>query len=148
MYKSIPCSQRRGEPEYEEQCRVFIFLRSQAHKHRAFHLPFATPNGFYATAYEKEKQKAAGLQNGVWDIYCPATAEQVAAGCAGAFIEMKIKPNSLTPSQSAFRARHYNCAGDTSVYRWAVCYTWIEAARFIVDFYGISDAQFASILKG
>ena len=68
-----------------------------------------------------------GVKSGVWDIFVPAPAP-------GLWIEMKIGKNKLSVSQAEFQTDLLPHG-----YKFAVCYSWIEAAKAIAKHIGIAE---------
>lgn len=91
----------------------------------------AIPNGGSRHAAEASKLVAAGTRSGVWDVFLPFTINY-AHGC---YIEMKKpdrrnhKDGGLSKEQLEFGA-YAKKAG----YYCAVCYTWEEAWKVLVDY--------------
>lgn len=84
--------------EHDEQVLVFDTLRLNESQHPELSAIYAIPNGGHRHAAVAGKLKAEGVKRGVSDICIPIPS----GGFHGAYIEMKVKPNKVTPEQSAF----------------------------------------------
>lgn len=84
--------------EHDQQVLVFDTLRLNESQHPELSAIFAIPNGGHRHAAVAGKLKAEGVKRGVSDICIPIPS----GGFHGAYIEMKVKPNKVTPEQSAF----------------------------------------------
>jgi hypothetical protein len=144
---------KREKRELWEQIELFRFLRLFDVHYPQFKWIFAVPNGAEMGAREAADMVASGLTAGVWDVFVPypgigavprnqaftdGKAEFRATGLiavhyCGLWIEMKDKGRRLTESQEAFK----EAMGDK--YAFAICYSWIEAARIIITYLGIDD---------
>lgn len=110
--------------EDKEQIALVTWLRLMATKHPELALAYHTPNGGYRDPRTAAKFKALGVRAGVWDIFLPVPAP-------GLWIEMKAPKGRLTVEQAKWREQL-----EPFGYRFAVCYSWPEAARAIADHVG------------
>lgn len=104
--------------EHKEQCAFFEWFRMAYPQVTAF----AIPNGGHRHITVARKLKAEGVLSGVPDI-------MIADGKPGLFIELKVKPNKVSPSQAEM-LRELKHNG----YATAVCYGW-EEAKTAAEFY-------------
>ena len=117
--------------EHDQQAALFAYLRRRYTAYPVLRCIFAIPNGGHRHVAVAKRMKAEGVLAGVWDIFVPVPVD----GYAGMYIEMKFGDNQLRESQKQFRAD----VGDG--YRWAVCWSWIEAAQAIGEYLGISEMK-------
>lgn len=131
---------QRDNGEHREQCALFVFLDRFAHIHPKFRVIHAIPNGGARDARTGAALKRSGVRRGTWDICVPfpRVVEGMIAGSL--YIEMKHGSNKLTIEQIAFR--------DALITQnmFVVAYSWIEAARAIVDYLDIIDPRIAAFL--
>lgn len=95
-------------------------------------LAFAIPNGGKRDARTAAMLKAEGVKAGVWDVFLPVPAINSANWkFHGLWLEMKVKPNRLTPEQTDFyhAMQPYN-------FDWLVAYTWQEAFNKMLAYLG------------
>ncbi len=120
----------RNHTEHGEQAALFCWCAASG-------LPelkwlFAIPNGFYATPAQKAKMKAEGLRSGVADIMLPVPSiSDPMRNYNGLFIEMKTVKGRVSDEQKGF-ANFVVGQG----YRFAVCYSWMEARDTILKYLG------------
>lgn len=108
--------------EHAEQCMLFAWAAVAANRTPALALLFAIPNYARVSPRWGAWMKAEGKRAGVPDICLP-----VPRGIyAGLFIEMKVKPNRVSPEQEAWHER-LGAAGN----KVEVCWTWHEAREAI-----------------
>lgn len=136
---------KRRQPEFEQQCHLFRFLRLYANKEPRFGFIFSIPNGLYTLPKTKGDAVASGLREGVWDIFCPFPRQPTPDDsriALGMFIEMKWGRNDLTEEQEEFQkamlAAGYSCG---------VCYSWLDAARFICSYLRVSDPDILEAIR-
>lgn len=96
---------------------------------------FAIPNGGFRDIVTAGKLKAGGVKAGVWDIFLPVPKAVNNKTYHGLFIEMKVKPNGLTPQQKKFQD-----ALDAN-YAFAVAYNWEEARNYLQKYLGLPNAN-------
>lgn len=84
--------------EHDEQVALFDVLRANETKHPELRWIFAIPNGGSRHPAVAAKLKAEGVKRGISDICVPIARH----GFHGLYIEMKVKPNRLTPEQAEF----------------------------------------------
>jgi hypothetical protein len=91
-------------------------------------LAFHVPNGGARDKRTAASLKAQGVKAGVWDIFLPVPG---GAFKNGLWLELKVKPNKLTPEQQDFyyAMQPYN-------YDWLVAYTWREAFDKLISYLG------------
>jgi len=129
-----PINPRRDNPEEREQQSLFQFLQLNSSRFEDLDRPFAIPNGGWRSAKTAINLKKAGVKAGVWDIFCPTNEYLfVEKGKIGLFIEMKAGKGNLTQEQVEF-------ADFNSAYPYKVCWSWVEAARAIIDFYELDES--------
>jgi hypothetical protein len=131
----------REQREYEEQCALFTFLAPYRWRHPVLRWVHAVPNGLFLSPATKGKAVAQGMTSGIWDIFVPVPwIEEVdgrdAIVFCGLYVEMKYGRNKLTDAQKAF-GEHL----EANYYRRAIAYNWIVAAREIIDYLKIEDAE-------
>ena len=86
-------------------------------------LHWHTPNEAKRSRWERRVQKAIGLLAGVPDIICCFGSRE---GFRMIFIELKVKPNKLTPAQMAVATR-LRCMG--AVFQ--ICYSIDDIRRLL-----------------
>lgn len=114
--------------ESEHQQALIQWVRCHEHKFPQLCCLFSVPNGGHRSARTAGIMKSEGVRRGVWDLFL---AVPMGHHC-GMFIEMKQGKGRLSPEQKQFR----ESVGDA--YAWAVCYSWHEAVRDIVEYLGIN----------
>lgn len=108
---------RRGSgPEEREQTLFFDYCRAKAlgSRHPAYTLSFHIGNERKASIQRRMAMKRAGVRKGVPDICVPVPNDKYSA----LYIEMKVKPNKLSPEQAEF-LRHLNGCGNYAVVAWS-----------------------------
>ena len=141
--KSRERGYKRREPEFEEQCALFAFLRQYANKETRFGYVFAIPNGLYLSPQTARKAVQQGVLSGVWDILVPFPGIDGPNNddWCGLFIEMKSGKNVLTDNQKAFeKAVNYGFA-------FTICYDWLEAARAICQYLSVQDKAILEAIR-
>lgn len=113
--------------EDKEQIFLMTWVRSMVHVYPLLSLVYHTPNGGQREPRYAAKLRAMGVKSGVWDIFVPAPAP-------GLWIEMKIGKNKLSVSQAEFQLDLLPHG-----YQFAVCYSWIEAAKAIAKHVGVAE---------
>ena len=133
-----PAAGPRHASEHDEQCELFRWLAANSTRHPLLALPFAIPNGGHRHPATAARLKAEGVKAGVWDVLVPVPRPypESALSWLGAWIEMKVGDNRLTPAQVEFRKRL-----SVYPYQWFVCFSWREAAQAIYLYLGIDDAD-------
>jgi len=92
---------------------------------------FAIPNGGQRHALVAGKLKQEGVRAGVPDIFVAIPVFDDNPCYGGLFIEMKIKPNKVSPLQHAWLdrlAKHW--------YKVEVCWSFEEAQQAILSYLG------------
>jgi hypothetical protein len=82
----------------------------------------AIPNGGYRDIKEAARLKKEGVYRGVPDLFIPVAKQ----GFHGLWIEMKIKPNTLTEAQHKVRQELLNAG-----YQHYVCYSFDEFMNIV-----------------
>jgi len=129
----------RQEREHNEQCVVINWCELNKKKYPCLGYIYAIPNmGKHHVAF-RVKQAKEGLKKGMLDLCLPwpkkdfTVGEMVASGdffvCCGLYIEMKIKPNSLSPEQKEWIAYFIDVG-----YEVIVAWSAEEAIQGIKDF--------------
>ena len=85
----------RRYPEASLHISIITWVRLMQKKYPALSSIFHPANGFHLDKSQAAKSKAMGVVAGVWDLCfcCPAD------GGMPVWIEVKVKPNGLTPTQ-------------------------------------------------
>ncbi len=90
---------KRKDLEFQEQCKVFEWVKYNKVKYPELSLLFAIPNGEYRNKITAAKLQLSGVKSGVFDMFLP-----VPRGYShGLWIELKIKPNKPTKAQLAWQ---------------------------------------------
>lgn len=110
--------------EHQEQVALFDFIRLHEERFPVLKTVFSIPNGGHRHIKVAKKMKAEGVLAGVWDVFVPVPMDEY----CGMFIEMKFGKNKLSENQEQFRENI------GKVYKWEVCYSWLEAAKAIVGY--------------
>lgn len=110
--------------EDREHIDLVTWLRMMESRHPELALVYHTPNGGYRDARQAAKFKAMGVKPGIWDLFVPIPAP-------GLWVEMKAPKGRLTPAQAKWRE-----SLEPAGYRFAIAYSWSEAARYIADHIG------------
>lgn len=118
--------------ERDEQAALFDWAELQGNITPELKLLFAIPNG----QYRKGQRPEAGLKSGVPDLFLP-----VHRGLHhGLFVEMKHGRNKPTDEQVGWLEA---LAGEG--YKTAVCYSFEEAQRVILDYLALRPAWYERI---
>ncbi len=104
--------------EHQLQASYFDWVRVMEKQDPTYSAIFAIPNGGMRDIRTAVKLKKEGVRAGVWDVHIPISKD----GWAGMWIEMKVKPNKLTPEQKAFGALMQDAG-----HKLAVAYSFEEA---------------------
>lgn len=106
---------RVGPSEHQEQVAVIQWWAVACHGYGlpAFSL-FAVPNGGARDPITGSRLKAEGVRPGALDLILAKPMDQF----HGLFIEMKVKPNRLTPGQEEFIA-HLQSVGYAASAHWS-----------------------------
>lgn len=115
----------KSEREHREQSAVVQWARFHAKRYPELDLLFAVPNGGARNKVTAAKLKREGVRRGVWDLWLPVRRSP----WSGLVVEMKIKPNGLTPDQGEFGAAIADQGFQT-----IVAYTWTEAVEAIESY--------------
>ena len=123
--KIITPEQIAGKSEGSQQKALMVWAAQNFNIYPQLKYLFHIPNGGTRNVREAVELKAQGVKAGVPDLFLPAPVGLF----AGAFIEMKVKPNLPTVEQTIWigelRILGYYCK---------VCYSWIEARDCIVNY--------------
>jgi hypothetical protein len=125
---------RRDNPETREQIELFKWLRANAGKHPVLLKPYAIPNGEKRDRVTASILKAAGVQAGVWDIFLPTESSVKWS----AYIEMKA-PSRASQDEKALSQEQKDFRKRNPGFAYTVCFTWLDAARYICHFYELKD---------
>lgn len=106
----------RSGPEEQQQIAFFDYCNymTLATKNMAYSLAFHIGNERKASIQRRIMMKRAGVKKGVPDICVPVPNDKYHA----LYIEMKIKPNRLSPEQADY-LRHLNQCGNYAVVAWS-----------------------------
>ena len=123
----------RRTTEHDEQADLFQWARLMENKIPELATLFSIPNGGQRHPAVAAKMKAEGVKAGVWDCFMatPRGADH------GLWLELKIRPNKLTPAQEVW-GHTMRAAG----HRCVVCFSWIEAARAVCAYLGVRPEDF------
>ena len=118
--------------EHQEQVWLFEWAGWRIREIPQLALLWANPNGGLRNKITAAKLKAEGVKPGVPDLFLAVPV----GDCHGLFIEMKKRRGGrLEPEQAEMlaqlRQRGYACA---------VCRSWPEAVRVILDYLGLPPA--------
>jgi hypothetical protein len=111
--------------EHHEQCMLFAWADVAKARTPELWLLHAIPNYARVSARWGAWMKAEGKKAGVPDIHLPVPRGRFAS----LYIELKVKPNRVSPEQIAWHERLWkagNCA--------RVCWSWIEAREVIESY--------------
>lgn len=115
--------------ESDEQCEVFAVLAANEALYPDLRWIHASMNGASASsAAAAGLRKRQGQKKGIADIFIPIQKN----GFLGAWIEMKVKPNKLTPEQIDFMIFL-----EQRAYEFKLAYSAAEALEFIEMYLGI-----------
>lgn len=118
--------------ERDEQIKVFNVLRLNEQRDPRLKWVHASMNGLYSkSARMAMDRKRQGQTAGIADICIPFGSTVKGDLFAGAYIEMKVKPNKCTDEQAAFLSF---VAGQG--YATCVAYSAAEALDFIESYTG------------
>lgn len=140
--------------EHDEQKALFEWADRMVAQGRLPELVnmFAIPNGAWTKNQAMAvKLKQEGLKKGVPDIFLAVTVSQISKAdenkiahylhFSGLFIEMKFGTNKLSADQKEWYSRLVGAE-----YWYVICYSWIEAAREIIEYLGKDPSEFADVL--
>lgn len=113
--------------EHAEQAALFAWAALMESRIPELALLYAVPNGGARHPAVAAKLKAEGVKRGVLDTCLPVARR----GYHGAYCEMKVGRNRLTPEQEVW-AHRLGCEG----YYVTVCYSWEDAARTLTWYLG------------
>lgn len=111
--------------EHDEQCLLFAWAEVAANRTPELNLLHAIPNYARVSPRWGAWMKAEGKRAGVPDVVLPVPRGAHAA----LYIELKVKPNKVSPEQIAWHER-LRAAGN----RVEVCWSWVEAREAIEDY--------------
>lgn len=89
----------------------------------------SVPNGAHTSKGHAKRLIAEGLTAGILDISC----DEPCGEWHGLRIEMKRKGGRISPEQKAYMSYL-----DRVKIRRAVCYSWTEAARLLIEYLGLT----------
>lgn len=95
-----------------------------------YNLIYHIPNGGSRHLFEAVNLKKEGVVSGIPDLFLPVAAK----GFHGLYIEMKIKKNSSKLTENQLK---WGMLLTKQGYLVMVCYSWIEAAKLLVEYVGI-----------
>ena len=99
----------------------------------------AIPNGGYRNAREAARLKRMGVRAGVSDYFLAVPRPpKEPGGCdviCGVWIELKSPKGKLSPAQ-----KQWFIEVERQCYGAVVCYGWLEAARGICDYLGLTGS--------
>ncbi len=125
--------------EFHEQVTVFKWAKANEQKYPKLKLLFAIPNGaHFKSAKVAMTMKAAGLKNGVPDIFLAAPGY---GGCPGLFIELKRSNYKRTAALSNTEKAQdeWDIMLDDQGYTVMTCCGAEPAIRTIKDYLGIDE---------
>lgn len=135
-----PESLAKSGTEHGYQAAIFCFfaLPENKIKYPLAQRLFAVPNGFFSTAGQKAKEKAAGLKTGVPDMMLPVS-KWVPNNyrSLGLFVELKVPDKKRANNPLA------GCSEEqedwilflrTQGYKVEVAYGWEEAVKIVIDY--------------
>jgi hypothetical protein len=98
----------------------------------------AIPNGFYRSPAARAKGQREGVKSGILDICVPAPELKLgvrnSGGYNGLYIELKRKGEKARPTQVEFMDYL-----ELVHYRSSLCFTWMDAAKVIVDHLDLTE---------
>jgi hypothetical protein len=118
----------KNPSEHDEQVSLFNWMRRLENKYELLKFPFHVPNGGFRHISTAMRLKAEGVKPGVSDILILVPMH----GFHGCIIEMKVGKNKPTPDQRQFLDDCHNFG-----YSDHVCYSWLEAARIICQYFDL-----------
>jgi len=110
--------------EHNEQAALFKWAAMQSIAYPELNQMHAIPNAIRCSPRQGKWLKDEGKKSGVWDIFLPAPRGPY----SGMYVEMKYGKNKLSAEQEKFREALKKW------YRFALCYSWIEAKIAIIDY--------------
>ncbi len=114
--------------EHDEQAAVVAWANYQANIWPDLDMLFAVPNGGHRHKATAALMKAEGVKAGIPDLWLPVPKR----GFTGLVIEMKFGRNKLQENQLWWMTRLAEQG-----WRTAVCYSFDEAKRVILDYLGV-----------
>jgi hypothetical protein len=124
--------------EHGEQMTVIQWARAMSGSYPELEWLHAIPNGSKlpyhrdrngnVVSNQGQRMKAEGLTRGIFDLFLPCPT----VNYHGLYIEMKIKPNKLSPEQIAFEAY-----GKSAHYKMVVAWSAEEAIDALKDYLGV-----------
>ena len=129
--------------EHQEQAALFTWAARMEGRVPELHWLFAVPNGTRTSMGIARRMKTEGVKQGVPDLCLPFPRN----GKAGLFIEMKIVSPSGRKSYPRAEQREWLDGLEAAGNRAVVCWSWIEAAKTILEYLDI-DPRLAAALVG
>ena len=114
-----------GKSEGSQQKALMVWAALNTNNYPQLRYIFHVPNGGTRNVREAVELKAQGVKAGVPDLFLPAPIGLF----AGAFIEMKVKPNLPTPEQTIWVGELRRLG-----YYVKVCYSWQEARDVLINY--------------
>ncbi len=114
--------------EHDEQAALIAWANYQANIWPELDMLFAVPNGGHRHKATAALMKAEGVKAGVPDLWLPVPKQ----GFTGLVIEMKYGRNKPQDNQLWWLSRLAEHG-----WRTAVCYSFDEARRVILDYLGV-----------
>lgn len=111
--------------EHDEQCLLFAWADVAKGRTPALACLYAVPNFARVSPRWGAWMKAEGKRAGVPDVVLPVPSGVYAS----LYLELKVKPNRVSPEQLAWHDR-LRAAGNCV----AVCWSWIEAREAIESY--------------
>lgn len=123
----------RNQPEHDLQVTIIQWCRLNPLGYKSLHKIYSNPNQGYGGDDAKRrgrKMKAEGARAGVLDLFLPVAR----GGYHGAYIELKIGDNDLSPEQTAFVKDMI-----TEGYKCAMCKSLEQFQNFIKFYYSLNN---------
>ena len=123
------------DAEHRAQVAVIKWARSMVHIRHELGLLFAIPNGGVRNAVTAMRLKHEGVLAGIPDLFLPVAKYTCLSKHLiynGLFVEMKVKPNTVSLHQKDVHEKLWNQG-----YMVAVCWAAQEAIETIAEYLGI-----------
>ena len=118
--------------EHSEQAALMEWAELQEGIYPELEMLYAIPNGGQRHIRVAQKLKSEGVKAGVWDLSLDVPCN----GYHGLKIEMKFGKNDLTDDQKVWQKRYKEYG-----YKTLVCWSWLEAARGILEYLGYEISE-------